>query len=342
MAALYLGIDVSKSWLDTAVAWSPEERASLGRFDNDEAGFIQLAQRVSEVCRHVPDVVVHLVVEPTGGYECNLLYFAYAQGWQVTLVNVLKLRRWAEGHGVRVKTDRQDAKVLSWYGAEMEPTAQDAMDEAAQQLDDLLRRRTDLEKLRRAERNRKEIADHNARTPIPVRQSIERTLQGLDDELAAMEDAIQQLLKEFPSLRQQFTHLCSIPGVGPKVALSLLALLHRFHARTQGLGTAKELTAFVGLDPQPYESGTSIYKRTTISRKGDAHVRTLLYMGAVGGSTGHNVLRQHYQLLLARGKPKKLALIACARKMLVWAWAIFRSDQPFDPDRFNKLAQAHP
>jgi len=341
MTTLYLGIDVSKSWLDVAVAWSPERLEPLGRFSNNEAGFRQLGECVTELCQQLAGAVVHLVAEPTGGYESNLLYFAYAQGWQVTLVNVLRLRRWAEGRGVRVKTDRQDAKVLSWYGAEMEPSGQEPMDEAAQQLDDLLRRRTDLEKLRRAERNRKGVAEHNARTPIPVRESIERTLQALEEEMAAIEEAIEELLEQFPALCQQYMLLRSIPGVGEKVVLPLLALLHRFHARTRGKGTAKELTAFVGLDPQPYESGTSIYKRTTISRKGDAQVRTLLYMGAVGGSTGHNALRQHYKLLLARGKPKKLALIVCARKILVWAWAIFRSGQPFDPVRLNTMVQAH-
>jgi transposase len=342
MTTLYLGIDVSKATLDVAVAWSVQERSGLGRFENHAGGFACLATEVAALCQGKTAVTVQVVVEPTGGYECALLLFSYAQNWQVTLVNPLQVRRWAQGKGVRAKTDRQDARVLSWYGAETQPASQQPLDEGAQQLDDLLRRRTDLEKLRQAERNRLEAARHNPHTPIAVQQSLERTLQTLEAELQAMEEAIRQVLKAHPALQRQRRLLRSIPGVGEKVSLPLLVLLHRFQARTSSQGTTKQLVAFVGLDPQPHESGRSVHQRTPISRKGDARTRSLLYLGALGGKRGHNALRQCYQQLLARGKAKKLALTVCARKILVWAWAIFCSNSPFDPARFDKFAQIPP
>ena len=239
--------------------------------------------------------------------------------------------------GVRAKTDRVDAGVLSWYGAATEPAGQAPMGEAAEQLDELLRRRSDLEQLRQAERNRQAAAMHKPHTPSAVHQSLARTLQALDEELAALEEAIQQLLQQAVVLRQQAQLLRSLPGVGERVSLPLLALLHRFAARTASQGTAKQLVAFVGLDPQPHESGSSVYKRPIISHKGDVRMRSLLYLGALGGKRGR-FLKQIYQQLLDRGKAKKVALVACARRILVWAWAIFRTNSPFDPLKLEKSA----
>lgn len=339
MLSVYLGVDVAKKKLDATLSWSEQERQRLGTFSNSETGIKKLAKRVRKLCQGQGDVPLHLVMEPTGGYERRLLYFAYEQEWAVTLVNPFPVRRWAEGMGVRAKTDQVDADLLSWYGAATQPAGQEPMDEAAQELDDLLRRRTDLEKLRQAERNRLDVAKHKPRTPVAVRKSIERTLQALEEELAALEKAIRHLLKQDAALRQPRRLLLSLPGVGQKISLYLLSLLHRFHARTSGQGTAKQLVAFVGLDPQPKQSGDSVYRRPTISRKGDRHMRTLLYLGALGGKSANNVLKPIFHRFIARGKAKKVALLACARRILVWAWAIFRSNSPFDPLRFEQPVQ---
>ena len=345
MTIVYVGVDVAKAKLDAAVAVSAghpgQARRAVGKFENNGVGIERLVQQVTEASQTQGEVTFQLVVEPTGGYEARLVAFAYAQGWQVTLVNPLKVRRWAEGMGVRAKTDRVDAGVLSWYGAATQPAGQEPMGEAAQQLDELLRRRTELEQLRQAERNRQAAAGHKPHTPAAVHQSFARTLQALDEELAAIEEAIQQLLKQELVLRQQLQLLRSLPGVGERVSLPLLALLHRFAARTAGQGTAKQLVAFVGLDPQPHESGSSVHKRPIISHKGDAQMRSLLYLGALGGKRGR-CLKQIYQQFLDRGKAKKVALVACARRILVWAWAIFRTNMPFDPLRLEQSAHLAP
>ncbi len=341
MTTVYVGVDVAKAKLDAAVAapnGHPDRvRRVVGQFANDAAGIERLVQQVMQVCSGQGEVTFHLVVEPTGGYEARLVSLAYAQGWRVTLVNPLQVRRWAEGMGVRAKTDRVDAGVLSWYGAATQPVGQEPMGEAAQHLDELLRRRTELEQLRQAERNRQAAATHKPHTPSAVHQSLDRTLRALDEELTAIEEAIQQLLKQELVLRQQAELLRSLPGVGARVSLPLLSLLHRFQARTTGHGTAKQLVAFVGLDPQPHESGSSVHKRPLISHKGDVQMRSLLYLGALGGTRGR-YLKPIYQQLLARGKAKKVALVACARRILVWAWAVFRTNSPFDPLKLEKSA----
>lgn len=340
MNTLYMSVDVSMEHLDVAYATSAASRTLLGRFSNNLAGWKAMAQQVKQVAQSQQMTTLHLVMEPTGGYEEGLLYFAFAQRWLVTRVNPYQVRQWANGQGIRAKTDRQDALMLAWYAASQHPSPQDPMDEGAAELDALLRRRNDLEKLQRAEQNRLGQAQHKPRTPRSVLQSLERTLRALDEELQAVEEAIKQLLKDRPYLQQQRRFLRTSPAIGEKLSLELLVLCHHFAAYTRGLGTGKQLTALLGLDPQPHESGKS-KQHSAISRKGDTRLRSLLYCGALGGIRGNNPLKHFYHHLLAHGKAKKLALVACARKVLTWAWAIFTSNSPFDASRFPAFEASH-
>jgi len=338
MTILYVSVDVALEHLDVATATTPASRKGVGRYGNDEKGWLAMAEAVDEVVKSrkpsdEPITAIHLIVEPTGGYEEGLLYFAYTQQWLVTLVNPLQVRRWAEGHGVRAKTDTQDALMLAWYGAATQPPPQDPMDEGAAQLDQLLRRRTDVEQLQRAESNRLAQVQRKPHPSPAVQQSLERTVHMLDQELREVEAAIQQLLKQHAYLQQQRKILRSSPAIGEKLSLEMLVLCHRFYAYTRGQGQSKQIVAYVGLDPQPHESGKS-RRRTTISRQGNSHLRSQLYAAVLGGVRGNNPLRAWYLHLQARGKAKKLALVACSRKVLTWVWAMFLSNMPFDPSRF--------
>src|SRR5215207_3574216 len=168
MKRLYVGSDVSFDYLDVAIALSVSVRQEVGRFANNEAGWQEMALALNSIAQNHQLSIIHLVLEPTGGYEAGLLYFAYAQGWQVTRVNPLQVRRWAEGQGVRAKTDRQDALVLAWYAVTRQSAPQDPMDAGAVELDELLRRRTDLEQVQRAEKNRLGQAQRKPHTPRAV------------------------------------------------------------------------------------------------------------------------------------------------------------------------------
>ena len=159
----------------------------------------------------------------------------------------------------------------------------------------------------------------------------------LNFQLSYIRTAIKQLQHQHPFLRRQIDQLRSVPAIGAKSAPRILVLLHRFLCRTNGHGAAKQLVAYLGLDPTPYESGSSLHRHATISRRGNAAIRSLLYFCALGGVRGNNPLAAFYHSLLARGKPKKLALVACARKAITWAWAVFSHDSFFDP---NLLAKA--
>lgn len=330
----YIGVDVSKATVDVASCYENKSRP-LGRCANKVGALEKLVGEIDSVCQASGAKTVHLIIEPTGGYEFTFLRLAYEQGWLVTRPNPMHVRRWADGMGKRVKTDAQDALMLAEFGAATEPSCQEPVDDAVQELDSLLRRRNDLESLRRAERNRLGQTEDKPNIPDAVRKSIERTIDSLEEELEAINQAIRTLLKEHPNLHHQYRLLLSVPGVGVKTALPLLVLFHRFLALTSGRGTAKQLVAYLGLDPRIHTSGRTVYKRPKISKMGDARGRSSLYMAALGGIRGRNVLRFFYHRLVNRGKAKKVALVACSRKILTWSWAVFVNDSPFDPARFQ-------
>jgi transposase len=334
---LYVGVDIAKADFAAAITWgglTSRPSAYLGKTANTEEGCRSFIARIHEQQQACGAAQVHLLVEPTGGLEAELVETAYACGWLVTLVNVQTVRYWAQGRGRRTKTDRQDALLLAEYGASENPPPQQPLDEKVAELESLLNRRTDLEQLLRSERNRH--SQLRRRTPPAVRQSLERTIESLEQELVAIDSAIEQLQHEHKPLRKQIEQLRSVPSIGAKSAPRLLVQLHRFSARTSGQGKAKQLVAFLGLDPAPHQSGSSIHPHTTISRRGNASIRSLLYFCALGGVHGNNPLADFYTSLLAHGKPKKLALIACARKALTWAWAVFSQDTFFDPTLLAK------
>jgi transposase len=275
---------------------------------------------------------IQVVLEATGGYEAALLAYAYAQGWGVSMPNPKKVRDWAKGVGYRVKTDRVDARILAHYGVERQPPLRPQLAVEVTQLDSLLKRRLDLEQTLHQEQTRlSEMAGRPGLAP-QVEESLRQVIEALTQALAGIEQAIEDLTAKHEPLQRQMVRLLALPGVGPKVVLPLLVKLFQWHNLTSGEGDAAGLVAYIGLDPQPYESGRSVRKHAGISKRGDSEVRRLLYMGALGGVRGKNPLKPFYQRLVGRGKAKKVALVAAARKILVWAWTLFSRQLDWNPD----------
>jgi len=330
--SFYLGVDVSEATLDVAYVCNEQEKA-LKSYTNRPAGWKALGKDVIALAAGLGEPTIHLIIEPTGGYERGFVDYAFELGWQVTVVNPYYVRRFIQGQGQRGKSDARDAIMLARYGKQKQPSAQEPMDQDARELQGLVSRQDDLKKLLRSERNRLKQAKHNPTTPVAVHGSLERTIKMLEEEQKALDGDVKELLRRSKDLGKQEVLLRSVPGVGKKVVLRLLSLFYRFQAITAGQGTSSQLVAYLGLDPQPYESGRTVRKRPTISRMGDKAGRADLFMAALGGVRGKNPLRSFYHHLQERGKAKKLALVACSRKILVWAWAVFTSGQRFDPQR---------
>ncbi len=329
MSVLWLGVDVSRKTLDTAACLPAGPTNDLGRFDNLEADFPRLVEVATAQAQAVGAERIHLVLEPTGGYEQPLAQFALAQGWQVSLPNPRQVKDWAKGRGRRGKSDRRDARVLAQYGADVQPPAWQPLPEAVALLEALLERRRDLDGMLRQERNRRDALQAQNKYRGLVAESLERSIARLANEITDIDAEIRKHLDQHPDLKQQAKDLDSVPGVGERTVLPLLVVLHRWALLTGYQGTRQGLAAYIGLDPEPHESGTSVHGRAWISRQGDRQLRSVLYMGALGGIRGRNPLRTFYQRLVAAGKPKKVALVAAARKILVWAWAVFRYQVPF-------------
>lgn len=326
---LMIGVDMSKAEFASGIVWQ-EAYKYQGKSKNTAEECFAFAERMEAFKQAQGAEAIHLIIEPTGGYEVPLVSEAFRRHWRVTLVNPLTVRHWQQGRGKRGKADHLDTQMLTLFAADKNPPTQQPTDEAAAQLDSLLRRKDDLQLLLRSEHNRLQQASLNPNTPKVVQESIQRTIEALEQELATIEKAIRQLFADHLSLARQLKQLLSVPSIGAKSAPYLLAFFHRFKAKTQGNGTAKQIVAYAGLDPQPFESGSSIRHRPTISKQGDASIRSKLFMCALGGVRGNNRLKDIYTSFCARGKAKKLALVACSRKALVWAWTIFTQDTTFD------------
>jgi transposase len=331
MTTLWIGIDMAKASLVAVALWQ-EESMDLGEFTNNQIGFIELFTTVQAEQARLGATVVQCVVEPTGGYELPLVNFAHEQDLAISLPNPRQVRQWAKGTGQRAKTDRQDALLLARFGVAQQPEPHRPLAVEVSELDSLLQRRHDLEQMIQQEKNRIEALQDRPGIAPPVIANLEQVLQALQEALQEVEQAITQHQRQHVQLNEDTQRLLALPGIGPKVVLPLLVQLYRWQTLTAGQGTTKGLTAFVGLDPQPYESGRSVRRRSSISKMGNATLRRLLYMGALSAVHGNNPLHAFYERLVGRGKAKKLVVVAAARKLLVWAWTLFSRQTEWNPD----------
>jgi transposase len=332
---LIIGVDVSKKDLDVAFWQSHPESKSifLGKFSNDSQGFQTIAMEVEKRQQESNSISVFLVLEPTGGYEQRFAHFAHELGWEVSLPNPKQVRDWIRGTGRRAKTDRIDALMLAYYGVMQNPYTWKPVSPEVAQLESMLDRFEDLKGMLAQEKNRLEAQQNRVNCHHIASENLQENIAHLEQQVKALEKAVKEYMNHHPHLKEQCKNLKTVSGVGDRLGPRLLIAMHRFGELTDFKGTRKAITAFFGLDPKPHESGTSIRKRAGISRQGNTEIRHFLYMGALGGVGGNNPLRSFYKGLVGRGKPKKLALVAAARKILVWCWAVFRQGKPFDATR---------
>ena len=211
MHPLVLGIDIAAATF-TAATWRDGRGALLGSFPNTPDGFAQLAAHPA--LAHAG--AIHLVLEPTGGYELALAHFALQQGWQVSLPNPKQVRDFAKGRGRRAKTDGQDALLLAQFGAATDPPAWQPLPVEVAELESLQRRKDDVEHLLRQERNRRHALAQRPHQHAAVPTSVERIIGTLEEELATVERAIQEHLQRYAELAAAVQRLRTVPGVGAK------------------------------------------------------------------------------------------------------------------------------
>ena len=337
MKRLSVGVDVSKKTLDVAY-WDQDENEPVfvGKFTNNHKGFQTIQQKIEERSKTIDATIIHLVMEPSGGYEQPFAHFAYQAEWKVSLPNPLRPKRWGESNGKRAKTDPQDARNLAHFGFMNDPLPWKPLPPEVEQLSHLLDRMDNLKKMLGQEKNRAQSVEYHVNGDKAVLDDMKEVIAFLEQRIQQLQEVIKEHLEAHPHLKKQRKLLLTVAGVGNKNVLYILVMMHRWGVLTDGEGDAKGLVAYLGLDPKPHESGTSVRKRSGISRQGNKAMRSRLYMSALGGIKGKNSpLTDFYQRLVGRGKPKKLALVAASRKILVWSWAVFKSDTSFDTARLG-------
>lgn len=307
MDALNIGIDVAKDRLDVAA-----NTAALAPFHlpRDHAGLADLVERLK------PLGAERIAVEATGGFETVVVAALAAAGLPVVVVNPAQVRAFAQALGKRAKTDPIDAAVIARFAeatrAELRPLA----DAETQALADLVARRRQIVAMMGAENQRlKRAAPRTAK-------SIGRLLKALERELADIDQDIDDSIRRSPTWLEKAELVKSVPGIGDQIARTLIADLPE-------LGTLdrRQIAALVGLAPWTRQSGQ--WRGRSFIGGGRAAVRTALYMGALVAARHNPSLRAFRDRLVAQGKPKLVALIAVARKLITILNAIVRDQQPW-------------
>jgi transposase len=308
-AEVVVGIDVSKHRLDVAVIPSGEGFSEA----NSATGIELLAKRLNELGAS------RIVLAATGGLERSLVLALAEASLPVVVVNPRQVRDFARALGKLAKTDQLDAQVLAEFALRVRPAVRSLPDDTTRSLDALVTRRSQVVQMITAERNRLQTCHNNA-----VKEDIQAHLvfleqcrTGLDDELLAAVQADPETLARHELLQR-------VPGIGSQVSLTLLANLPEL-----GRLSRKQIAALVGVAPLNRDSGMFRGRRKVWG--GRRQVRSALYLSALSAARYNPLIQPLYQRLLAKGKAKKVALVACARKLLCILNAMTRAGTHWSP-----------
>jgi transposase len=309
MVDQYVGIDVSKARLDIAEGQAGE----LWSAPNDNGGIEKIVARLSEL---KPKLVV---VESTGGLEKPIVAHLIAAGILVALVNPSRVRDFARSIGLLAKTDTLDARLLARFGEATRPIPTQLPSEDEQKLSALISRRRQLIDIRTAETNR--LGSIHA----SMRARLEKHLEWLESEIKELDKEIQDFINHHPDFKAKDEILQSVPGIGPVTAAIIISDLPEL-----GKYSRQIMASLVGVAPFNNDSGYHRGKRRV--KGGRADVRTVLYMATISASRFNPVIKNFYEQLVGRGKLKKVALVACMRKLLTILNAMFRDSKPWQPE----------
>ncbi len=311
--SIYIGIDVSKQRLDVAVGQDGPEW--------------QIKQDVKEVTTLVSHLVTLtptlIVVEATGGFEAMLLKVLYEANLPFSRVHPGRVREFARSIGLLAKTDRLDARLLARFAAAVQPPVTRLPSGEEEQLAALMTRRRQVLEMLTAEKNRLGTA------PATVQERLKQHITWLEEELARLDDDINLFIEKLPTMQHKQEVLTSAPGIGPVTSAILLAELPEL-----GVYSRQKIAALVGIAPFNHDSGPKRGKRRV--KGGRVVIRNVLYMSTLSAIRYNPVIQTFYQRLCSQGKEKKVAIVACMRKLLTILNAMIRDNQPWQA---NQLAQ---
>jgi transposase len=307
MENIIVGIDVSKDRLDVAVRPSGE----IFAVERNSADLDLLVARLKELSPRI------VALEATGGFETVVAAALAAAGLPVVIVNPANVRSFAKAIGQRAKSDPIDAAVIAHFAEATKPEPRPLPDEATRLLADLTARRRQIIEMMVSERQRERRL-----TAPRLKKSITRLLKALQKELSSVDSDIDDAVRGSPAWREKEDLLTSVPGVGPIIARTLMAELPEL-----GQLGRREIAALCGLAPFTRQSGQ--WRGRSFIGGGRIVVRTAMFMGALVAKKHNPILKVFFERLVAAGKPKMVALIAVARKLLTILNAILRDIRPW-------------
>lgn len=302
----FLGIDISKDVFDVCTAEGKHHQ-----FSNTTEGFCEYARLLDDASQSV--------LEATGSYHQKLVNWLFMHGYSVSVMNPLIIKRFAQMRLRIAKTDKADAKIIQAFAQMEEPAAWTPPQEFVTQafeinslVELLLRQRTAL-------KNKLHSVNSKGQSYAQTTRSITKLIKQMDAQIAQLEASMEELIRN--NQQVMFEHLCSIPGIGRKTAMFLIVITNSF----EGFESSKQLSAYLGLAPTLRISGKSVRGQSRISKTGNSTIRNLLFMCSFTASEKNKACRELYDRIVAKGKSKKLALIAVANKLLKQAFAIAKS-----------------
>jgi transposase len=313
-----LGIDVSKNEHDLILV--KEGKRYHRVISNDSKGFASLVSWLNR--HHVTHV--HACMEATGQYGEALAEYLYDLGHLVSVMNPARVKRYGQSKLHRNKNDKADAKLIAEFCLKEKPGTWEPLSPEIKHLRALIRRLEALKTNLRQEKNRKESGEKD---PWVV-EDLNNHIEYLEERIKATEIEINNLIKQSPELKPQYDLLTSIPGIGFFLASTLLGEIGDFSA----FENAPQLAAYAGLTPRSYRSGSSVLKKSLITKEGRVELRRCLYMPAVSALRCNSVIQSLAERMKKTNHHKMEIVVAAMRKLLHLAYGVLKTQKPFDPN----------
>lgn len=314
MKKVYCGIDISKNSFDVAILVENKIKSKV--YSNNNAGiknfFTYISQHELQDC--------HFCMEATGIYGHKLANFLHGKGALVSVVNPARIKGFAATELARNKTDKADAKLIAKFCKLIEPVGWSPEPKHIQELQSLVRRLDDLLSVKNQEENRLEAASEI------VKKDIEKMITFVDEQIKALRKKIKQHINNHPDLAEKQDLLNSIPGVGEATIAVVLAFL----GDAGKFKNARQMAAFVGLNPKQRQSGSSIRGRSSLSKMGDSKLRKSLFLPAMVAKKYNPIIKAFCENLAKNGKEKMVILGAAMRKLIHIIFGVLKHNQPFN------------
>lgn len=333
MTKLYVGIDISKDKFDVSYTIDGQSTFEYSTFTNDVKGIKKFFKTSEKIMQKQNCEIIHFCMEATGIYHCELCEFLQNSAHIVSVVNPLKTKSFSKSLLLRTKNDKVDSSMLAQYVFLHNPPRTPKLPETIKKFRSLVRYKETL-----IESRTQEIGRLKSSLDSEVKKFINKKILFIEKQTKEVISKIQDLIKEDEFLQKQIKLLKTVDGIGDAVAWKLLSEL-KFE-QIENI-SPKAQVAHAGLSPREHTSGSSIRGRSHISRMGNSDLRKILFLPALGCIKNENYFTAFYNRLLDNGKPKKLAVVAVMRKMLLTAMGVLRNQQPFDPNWAIKTQETY-